>query len=68
MSRDDHGVFGERAERIERTHQRRHVAAGEVGTSDGAGEKRVAGKQQFLLREEIADAAGGVAGCRDDRE
>lgn len=84
VSRDDHGVFGKRAERIERVHQRRHVATGEIGATDGAREEGVAGEEDggwvwgraecrvqgagCRVLEEVADAAGSVSGSRDDRE
>lgn len=82
MSRNDHRVFGECAQGIKGAHQRRHIAAGEVGATDGAREEGVAGEEDggwvwgraecrvqgagCRVLEEVADAAGSVSGSRDE--
>ena len=66
VSWNDDGVVGERGQLFERRHQRRHVAAGEVGTPDRAGEQGVAGEEHLLVLEVLANACAGVTrGLKD---
>ena len=49
----------------EAAHQRRRVAAGQVGAADRAGEQHVAGEHHLLGRDRVRDVARRVAGRED---
>lgn len=67
VARGGRGVEGE--ELLEDAlHELVVVAAGVVGTADGAGEEGVAGEEHAVFAFEEADAAGGVARSFDDFE
>ena len=63
MARYHDRFIGQGHQRIvQRTHNLLHVAAGEIGAADAAGEQRVSGDQLLLGSEVETDAALGVAG------
>ena len=66
VSGDDERVVGQGGQLLKGVHQCRHVPARQVGAPDRSGKKGVAAEEKFVLREVVADAAGGVTGGFDD--
>ena len=72
VSGDDERVIGKGGQLLEGVHQRRHVSAREIGTSDRAGEQRIAREEQVQrfgclggleVWEVVANPARSVTGC-----
>jgi len=64
---EHNGLVGQREQLVvDGAEEHRSVAAGQVGASNGAREKRVACQQQVLFGEVEADAALGMAGGMKD--
>ena len=68
MAGDDERSFGEDHEAVlDGADEDPCVAAGEVGSSDAAGEEGVSGQKQIFGGEIEAKASWSVAGGMDDR-